>query len=517
MAGWSSLNRCSSSFIDIEVKSIDECEERIRRLFDKALLVFLEEEASSSYGRLPVILGDGKKVDLFELFVLVREREGFDSVSKKGLWGLVAEKLGLDRLVSPFLRLIYFKYLNRIEKWAMESSKIVVWENQDCKKKGCYGGMLHELGEGFKGLLENGSCRKRNRDMVVGCESSLDDFHRAMKRSRVSNHHDGERLEVSCVALSDDFAVSTKVQGLDKKKGDLSKMFKWLTLAARSPEDPSIGVIPHHSKWNKYNTGNAHWIQLVRARNALIVQRDYPEFKGNQTLHRSMYPSLYDDDDQKSIARKQPDQTDFEIRPVKEGPKHQAQVDEWTGTSSASDTKWLGTCIWPLKNEEALDETFEDGLVGKGRPDSCSCDSSISNSIECVRFHIAEKRMELKHELGDAFFKWRFDEMGEEVSLRWTQKQEKRFKDMMIADPSDFWKKAARCFKGKKIEQIVSYFFNVFLINKRRYQNRVAPSSIDSDDEGSFGSVGRRFGNDAVTSFDTDIMICSQNRQSDAV
>lgn len=42
------LNRSSSSssFIDIQVLSFDECEERIRKLFDKALLVFLEEEGS---------------------------------------------------------------------------------------------------------------------------------------------------------------------------------------------------------------------------------------------------------------------------------------------------------------------------------------------------------------------------------------------------------------------------------------------------------------------------------------
>lgn len=195
------------------------------------------------------------------------------------------------------------------------------------------------------------------------------------------------------------------------------------------------------------------------------------------------------------------------IKRVPEGPKHQAQVEEWTGGfSSASDTKWLGTLIWPLKNEEGFDET-----VGKGRPESCNC--VIPNSIECTRFHIAEKRMELKRELGTVFFQWRFNEMGEEVSLRWTVKEEKMFKEMIIADSLNFWEKAVKCFNGKKRQQLVSYFFNVFLINKRRYQNRVTARDINSDDEEDFGSVGRRFGSDAVTSSDT--MICSLNRQSD--
>lgn len=254
----------SSSFIDIQVLAYDECEERIRRLFDKALLFFLEEEGS--YRSLPVKLGDGEKIDLFQLFVLVRERGGSCSVSSRGLWGLVAEKLDLDRLVSPSLRLVYSKYLNRIEKWAKESSRIVNWENQDCKKEGCYGGLLHELGEGFKGLLENGSSQKRIRDMIVGCSSSSE-FYRSMKRSRDSSHCG--KLEVSSVVVSDDPVVSSKVEGLDfsfKNKGDISKMLKWLNLVARSPKDPSQV---------KYYTGNAYWMQLVKGRKALAVERDY--------------------------------------------------------------------------------------------------------------------------------------------------------------------------------------------------------------------------------------------------
>ncbi|CAH8272964.1 unnamed protein product [Arabidopsis lyrata] len=561
-----SFNHSSCSFIDVEIKYVDECEERLKSLFDQALLVFLEEEGNKR--PLPAVLGDGEKVDLFKLFVLVREKGGFESVSRKGLWEVVAEKLGFDCSVAPSLRLIYSKYLDQMEKWAVEESRIVNWDNKDSKKRGCYGGLLLELGDGFKGLLDNGKCQKRNRDVAFGCkhtEESCSEFDRSRKRVRESNDDDDKRVEMSCVAISDESVVCAVEEGLlelslEKKQDDLPGMLKWLASVATSPHDPSIGVIPHSSKWKEC------WLQVARAKNALLVQRNNAElryqncpFLGHQTVN---HPSMYEDD-RKSIGRLR-----YRIRPPKLsklcsssccsgsslvslyksgfnhcrelmitegadliagtsratvrkkpeirrrlGPNFQAQVDEWTEGGLESDTKWLGTRIWPLENNEALDHTLGNGVIGKGRPDSCSCVNIRPGSVECIRFHIAEKRMELKRELGDVFLHWRFNHMGEEVCLGWTEREEKMFKDMMIADPKSFWKNAARCFRTKKREELVSYYFNVFLINKRRYQNRVTPKRIDSDDEGSFGCVGGRYGGGAVTSVGSDIMVCSENRQ----
>lgn len=48
MAEWSSFNCSSCSYIDVEVKASDECEERLKRLFDQALLIFLEEEGNNN-------------------------------------------------------------------------------------------------------------------------------------------------------------------------------------------------------------------------------------------------------------------------------------------------------------------------------------------------------------------------------------------------------------------------------------------------------------------------------------
>ena len=124
-----------------------------------------------------------------------------------------------------------------------------------------------------------------------------------------------------------------------------------------------------------------------------------------------------------------------------------------------SDSKWLGTQVWPLKYNEKKPATVTD-FIGKGRQYfTCSC--QVQGSIECVRFHIAEKRMKLKLGLGTAFYHWGFDRMGEEVSLQWTEQEEKKFKDLMRSNlPSQIrwvWNKKTR-------RNLVSYYFNLFLI-----------------------------------------------------
>ncbi|CAA7018244.1 unnamed protein product [Microthlaspi erraticum] len=484
-------------------------------------------------------------------------------------------------------------------------------------EKECYEGLLHELEDGFKGLLGNGECRKRNRATVFDCEhveASCSESHRPKKRITESDLEDDdddeEELGLSCVVISDESEEEDS-----EKEETLQGMLKWLASVARCPHNPSIGVTPH-------------WIQVTRAKKALLVQRD------NLMGHQTMHPSMYEDDRRStgrlrySIRRPQlskphssssscngslvslsesrsnscralvtscnstaserrdllagtsaamdlhvskphsfssscngslvslsesrsnscralvtscdstpperrdllagtsgamdlqvytnaitkPDESEMQRSYVSLGRHSQAQarVDEGSVSGLNSDSKWLGTCVSPLENEEDLDDT-----VGKGRPDSCSCDPLIAGSVECIRLHIAEKRMELKRELGDAFFHWRFNQMGEEVALRWTEREEKRFKELMVSDPERFWENAAKNFRGKTREQLVSYYFNVFLINRRRYQNRVTPRHIDSDDEGPFGAVGSSFGRAAVPSCGSDIMTCSENSQSD--
>ncbi|XP_039042554.1 uncharacterized protein LOC120181522 isoform X2 [Hibiscus syriacus] len=106
------------------------------------------------------------------------------------------------------------------------------------------------------------------------------------------------------------------------------------------------------------------------------------------------------------------------------GPLFQVEVPEWTGGASESDPKWLGTRVWPSEKKENK-FMIERDRIGKGRQDSCGC--HIRDSIQCVRSHVAEKRLKAKLELGFAFYRWKFDKMGEEVAFSWKEEEEKMF------------------------------------------------------------------------------------------
>ncbi|KAI4315440.1 hypothetical protein L6164_028249 [Bauhinia variegata] len=200
---------------------------------------------------------------------------------------------------------------------------------------------------------------------------------------------------------------------------------------------------------------------------------------------------------------------------VSVGPLFQAEVPEWTGVVCESDSKWLGTQVWPCKYIEQNPDT-ETEFIGKGREEKCCCE--FQGSVECIRFHIAEKRMKLKLELGSAFYLWRFDRMGEEVSLQWTAEEEKKFKDIMRSSvPSQIrysWNQSFKYFPKKTRSNLVSYYFNVYLIQRRIYQNRVTPKSVDSDDEQEeFGCLSDGFGMEAVKGPGINFLECCLNKQ----
>lgn len=206
---------------------------------------------------------------------------------------------------------------------------------------------------------------------------------------------------------------------------------------------------------------------------------------------------------------------DSEEKSVPVGSLFQAVIPEWTGNISDSDSKWLGTQSWPSqhKNSNSLSDR---NPIGRGRPDSCRC--QFPGSVECFRFHIAEARMRLKLELGLTFYDWRFHHMGEEISLQWTTEEEKRFKELTISsfnDPSKcFWNYSLKSFPMKSRKNLISYYFNVFLLRQRSYQNRVTPNSIDSDDEDvEFGCVSGDFGDKPMEILGTRSLECSENRQ----
>lgn len=150
--------------------------------------------------------------------------------------------------------------------------------------------------------------------------------------------------------------------------------------------------------------------------------------------------------------------------------------------------------------------------LGSGRENMSCC--LLASSVECVKFHIAEKRMKLKLQLGySLFYDWRFNCMGEEVAIWWTPEEETRFKKILRSSQGEcLWDGLFRYFPKKTREDLVSYYFNVFLLRRRRYQNCVTPKEIDSDDDDlDFGSFGDCLGSEGARML--NYLPCSLNEQ----
>ncbi|KVH95396.1 AT-rich interactive domain-containing protein 2-like [Cynara cardunculus var. scolymus] len=404
-----------------------------------------------------------------------------------------------------------------------------------------------------------------NDKRVVLCPTNVRSFH--SDNNERNDTGDNENGTLVFAKTTVDKVVSSQKW---KKEESLSllKMLKWVANAARNPHDVSIGSIPNSSKWKKYKT-NEVWKQVLLVKERLFTKPNIDSVNkvyGSQKKRHMMHPSMYEDDkvpihlsskrircsqrvsSVKSCScpgciscsssrnkRQKPDikktlQTlesmeiedsiseDLETVSVTTG----AEVPKWTGVISESDPKWLGTRMWPPPDGNY--QKHEKGLVviGKGRQSSCRC--SVPGSADCVRFHIAENRSRVKHTLGPLFYKWKFNHMGEEASVSWSLEEESKFKSLVVKARqelthrsksrheimSNFWRRASESIPSKTKDILVSYYFNVFVLRRRSYQNRIMPENIDSDDdEQEVGSVGDRSGYEKIHTF----VKCSQNMQ----
>ncbi|KAI7989445.1 AT-rich interactive domain-containing protein 2 [Camellia lanceoleosa] len=509
--------------LDSSVKdgNVDDCDERLRSLFDQVLLVFLREIYGEKCIRpIPALLGDGHPADLFNLFWVVWKIGGYDSVSRNGFWDFVAEECRLDGGLIASVKLVYMMYLNELDqllRTICRDKRLGSGESDVGEKLGL---LLLELQKEFRSLLydDEQDVKKKDGELVE------------LESRKMGNTMIWISIRKSKINASDKTVVNQVSTSMKRKRESLSfsGMVNWVTEVAKHPDDPAIGRVPECSKWNDYSS-DEFWVQALLARNALLTRHVNSNTKESPLQKKQkMHPSMYDDSDvlnhqsgerlrcserlpsfikhrscpccnscsassQNKVAT--PRKMEVENNPkeqalssveipgtteidgiltdvplqkhVSVGPLFQAEVPKWTGVIFKSNSKWLGTRMWPPENG-IHNSIIKMERIGKGRGDSCDC--QLPGSVRCVRFHIAENRMKLKCELGLLFYHWRFDRMGEEVSLSWTMTEEKRFKDLVRLKPPSlnkcFWDGAFKFFPTKTKEKLVSYYFNVFLVRR---------------------------------------------------
>ncbi|CAN6242518.1 unnamed protein product [Urochloa humidicola] len=468
--------------------------------FDAVLAAFLREAylGGREARPIPAALGDGRSVDLLRLFLAVRAAGGCAGVtSSPGGWAAAAESAGVDPALAAPIKLLYAKYLGAIDRWIQRLEE-------------AHGPFLDGVGRKRQELF-NGANGAEEEEALFDCDER-ERRHVMLKRKRgdmvgmlgwvreiAENAGDdgavaaGSADEYCSMALAVRKAVSTKrVCRASMLNGSyFQEVFPIPCDCCMSPT--SIGVC----KKAKLLNGS---LMLIEGENNLAGQ-------GNcETVMQHNY----------SNGWRFTSQQKNEI-PI--GPDFQAQVPEWTGEvpvnyDGPETLKWLGTKVWPPMNENCK-ALFCGDPIGKGREVVCGCNHP--GSVECVRFHVAERRFKLKRELGAAFYAWGFDCMGEEIALSWTDEEEASFKAIAQRHaPSlgrNFWNRLHLFFQSKGRKELVSYYFNCFLLRRRCYQNRITPKNIDSDDEEEteFRFLGNRLGHSAAKYHNTKHTICIEN------
>ncbi|XP_028091362.1 uncharacterized protein LOC114291700 [Camellia sinensis] len=147
------------------------------------------------------------------------------------------------------------------------------------------------------------------------------------------------------------------------------------------------------------------------------------------------------------------------------------------------ETKLAGICVIPMP--EFGPSAYNGDTVGDGRTDCCCRDSG---SDRCVRQHIKEAREKLWRILGpESFLELGFCDMGEVVAGRWSLEEEHLFQEVVFSNPAslgkNFWDHLSMVFPNRTKKDIVSYYFNVFVLRRRAEQNICYPMNIDSDDD----------------------------------
>ncbi|XP_073008949.1 AT-rich interactive domain-containing protein 2-like [Typha latifolia] len=538
---------------DVEIPTAELTGEKLGPLFDQVLSVFLKEIYQTGEIRpLPPLLGDGQPVDLFKLYWVVREKGGYDSVSENRRWVAVSEAIGFGSELGSSIKLVYAKYLATLDRWFQQ--------------------VLDKKAGGDRVCRKNDSGQKKKDCKVTSPSSKKDQFLTPVRENKrrlqldngsISNGH----------AASLDKAFANGGSHLKRKRESLVGMLNWVRNLAKNVGDPSIvgKLFLSDGAKSKSHVVAENIALALMARQAMFVKQIPntsplgsleqngqnihhfnnvgPSSASQQTKGKTRYSqrlqsltkqsnsgfcsekSAADDemgDKTSTVTRKGSTDIDDLVgwlpvdqqQKVRIGPSFQVKVPDWSGKSSVScsdpdSSKWLGTRIWPPENQENRASVSYDP-IGKGREDECMC--TRPGSVDCVRFHVAEKRFRLKRELGSAFYAWGFDRMGEEVALSWTEEEERKFKAIVRLNPpsleKNYWDQLYRCFPSKSRKKLVSYYFNVFLLGRRSYQNRVTPSNIDSDDEETeFGFLCYPFGHGAVRFCDSKSTVCVHNTQ----
>jgi hypothetical protein len=306
MANGSSLDRLEAKtfteshrngdcLIEDCVDSVGHDKAKQKSLFCQIFSVYLKENCSRGNVKpVPVMLGDGQLLDLYQLFFLVKEKGGYDVVSRKGLWDSVIVELGMDIPVLASVKLVYDRYLHGFEDWLSKTFEEKSLKNGN---NGCLNSLPVDLEKEFRSLLC--SNLKDKDDDFVPLESSNIIKHIDLVNQKSGGYLlDSINLTNKCLdvqqvdgegndddddkffgnSLKDYLAASRK-----RKRESISGMVNWTRHITKHPFDAVALPLPEPSKWKEYKGGNDFFVQLLRARDVLAARKNADTNSGSSS------------------------------------------------------------------------------------------------------------------------------------------------------------------------------------------------------------------------------------------
>lgn len=108
--------------------------DKAQRKFENFLIHFLRAINPPNFKfPFPPMMGNGKKVDLCKLFLVVKGKGGYDAVCNQKLWNLAGEESGCGDSVGSTVKLFYLKYLSALDAWMEKNVDRKEVINLECK------------------------------------------------------------------------------------------------------------------------------------------------------------------------------------------------------------------------------------------------------------------------------------------------------------------------------------------------------------------------------------------------
>ncbi|KAL4191438.1 hypothetical protein AMTRI_Chr07g29920 [Amborella trichopoda] len=244
---------------------------KIKVLFNQILKVGAKGSQEKEGRPFPPMVGDGRSIDLYSLFLVVWKKGGYDSVSKSCAWSSVADELCFESSCGAPIKLVYAKYLSFMDRW-MEAHGL---DFKNCLEALVHGNMHKKNGMHASCELDcNGKELRTPSKQSAYASPKLDcngPKHEAPSKQR------GENLNISVIYVdSEDEKVDGNICSPTWKREPLILLLKWLKGVAKYPGDPKIGL-DESGKGNpiveKYRA------QCILARKAFLLKRE--EYSGS--------------------------------------------------------------------------------------------------------------------------------------------------------------------------------------------------------------------------------------------